>query len=874
MSTVCTIRGRVLSRHLVQESGSLSLHYYIKTANGPVLVTLAGAEYVCFCRRSDLACLLAIAGIGKVRSADIALKNFAGDTVSALYCASSSGFRYLKRGAIDLGIPLFESDIRPEHRFLIERFIALDVEFIGEYVTEAKRGNDGGYDCDTNTSSNSSLRLKVLRASRARKSAVDINLTAISLDIECSFAGELYSVGLYGKHRGKVYKKVIMVGEVPSVPVSMTSLSPLATSEPKLKLKPELESKPKLKPSSDLGSEPECETDTQHGHGHKSDSDGSDCDYIEWVKDEPSLLERLIIWFRDYDPDIIIGWAVVTFDLALLHKRAQLHGIKFVIGRGGRELSWKVADKFRPETLSLPGRVVLDGIDWLKAAFYRFDSFSLEFVSRALLDEGKALPRSADKALDEYVVQSNRGEVITALFNQDKQALAHYNVTDCRLVWDIFEKTQLFEFALERSRLTGLELGRVGGSVAAFNNLYLPHLHRAGLVAPAMATSQGLESPGGYVMDSIPGLYRHIIVLDFKSLYPSIIRTFLIDPKGLVEGLGQCEADTVDGFIGARFSRDAPILPAIVKRLAEHRETAKLQHNAPLSQAIKIIMNSLYGVLGSKGCVFHDARLASSITLRGHQIMKQTRAWIEELGYGVIYGDTDSTFVWLGDNPNDVDLQAQALVAKVNAKWQQKIAADFRLECHLELQYESHFEQFFMPTLRGSLAGSKKRYVGASRNSDGELELTFKGMEQVRSDWSPLARRVQGELYYRLFSGLDVEQFLYDIIARLSSGELDDELIFSKRLRRDIGDYTNKSSPHVKAAQRLCDNSGDDRYGKRGSLIQYIITLNGAEPIRYRQSAIDHQYYIDKQLNAVAEPVLAILGKSFIDIATKQMPLI
>ena len=104
---------------------------------------------------------------------------------------------------------------------------------------------------------------------------------------------------------------------------------------------------------------------------------------------------------------------------------------------------------------------------------------------------------------------------------------------------------------------------------------------------------------------------------------------------------------SVEGFRGGRFSRSQHCLPAIVERVWQGREAAKREGNAPLSQALKIIMNAFYGVLGSSGCRFFDPRLASSITLRGHQIMRQTRALIEARGFDVIYGDTDSTFVWL-----------------------------------------------------------------------------------------------------------------------------------------------------------------------------------------------------------------------------------
>lgn len=809
------IKGRVLTRHALHRQGNLVLQYFIQTESGPVTVELPNQEYVCFVSESDASKLLLSPEIMGVRRSTVGLKSFTHTPVEALYCADGRQQRNLIRAAKDLDIELFEADIKTEHRFLIERFIALDVEFYGQFVERSEANSFSSL-------SSQSLPLAQFQplfvASRARHSRSTITLNAISLDFECSFSGELYSVGLYGQTPDAcVYQKVIMVGE-----------------------------------------SQECESN-----------------YIEWVDNEAALIRRLIAWFQEYDPDIIIGWSVVTFDLALLYRRAKYHGIALNIGRDNHPLSWKVEDKYRPETLSLPGRVVLDGIDWLKAAFYQFERYSLEFVSQALLDEGKAI----------HNVDNRMGE-INDLFLNDKPALAHYNLTDCRLVWDIFEKTHLFDFAIERAKLTGLELGRVGASVAAFNNLYLPHLHRAGYVAPSKPISDGIESPGGYVMDSVPGLYRHILVLDFKSLYPSIIRTFLIDPKGLVEGLslssnqdlssGQELRKTVPGFLGAEFSRDKPILPMLIKNLSEQREQAKLNQNAPLSQAIKIIMNSLYGVLGSRGCVFHDARLASSITMRGHEIMKQTRRWIEAEGYEVIYGDTDSTFVWLGDDFEQAKVQqtGKALAQKVNQLWVDKLSSEFELESFLELEFETHFEQFFMPTLRGSVEGSKKRYVGTKRNSLGHSELIFKGMEQVRSDWSPLARRIQYELYERLFQQQDIESYLREIVDKLNRGDLDKELVFTKQLRRDLDEYTAKSAPHLKAARKICDVTGDPQYGKRGARIEYVMTLNGAEPVQNTTALMDYHYYLSRQLEPIAEPILSILKTTFRQVTTNQMSLI
>ncbi|MQT72054.1 DNA polymerase II, partial [Pseudomonas sp. FSL R10-0071] len=105
---------------------------------------------------------------------------------------------------------------------------------------------------------------------------------------------------------------------------------------------------------------------------------------------------------------------------------------------------------------------------------------------------------------------------------------------------------------------------------------YMPLMHRQGYVAPNLGDNPPQASPGGFVMESQPGLYESVLVLDYKSLYPSIIRTFLIDPLGLIEGLREPDDEhSVPGFRGARFSRTRHCLPAIIEQIANGREVAK-----------------------------------------------------------------------------------------------------------------------------------------------------------------------------------------------------------------------------------------------------------------------------------------------------------
>ena len=537
------------------------------------------------------------------------------------------------------------------------------------------------------------------------------------------------------------------------------------------------------------------------------------------------------------------------------------------------------------------------GIDTLKSATWQFESFSLEFVAQQLLGRGKLI-QDANAEHQAQLARVKRDPLYKAkeiqrLFNEDKMALAKYNLEDCQLVWDIFEYAGLITFSVERARLTGLEMDRLGGSVAAFDNLYLPRLHRKGYVAPNIDDNQGgLSAPGGYVMDSVPGLYDSVLVLDYKSLYPSIIRTFKIDPLGRIKAAADASSqsvsrDSVPGFNGASFSKRDHILPDIIASLWDARDQAKKDNNKALSQAIKIIMNSFYGVLGTPGCRIHDARLTSSITLRGHEIMKQTVRLIEAEGYQVIYGDTDSVFVALGYSAaaQQADAIGKSLSEKINRYWEVSLQQQYAITSFLEMEYETHFLKFFMPTIRGSEKGSKKRYAGLLCTAGAEQnKIVYKGLETVRTDWTPLAREVQQELYRRVFNNEPYNHFLQEIIKRLKSGQLDNKLVYRKRLRQQLSAYQKHIPPHAQAAikarayagaheSNALPGSGKKQPYQNGGWVEYVITVNGPETLEFQTSPLDYQHYINRQIAPVVESLLQALGDSLEQITQDQYEL-
>ena len=634
-------------------------------------------------------------------------------------------------------------------------------------------------------------------------------LRVTSLDIECAMDGELFSIGL-ASHDNSI-SEVLMIGE------------------------------------------------------EQADVETS----ILWFSDEKMLLLGLCKRIAEIDPDLIIGWNVINFDMRVLLRRAEYHHLKLRLGRGHRVARWRnqVNDPSKGY-VSIPGRVSIDGIDALKSATWMFPSFSLENVAQTLLGRGKKVEQGVDDRVAEIVHN----------FHHDKAALAAYNLEDCRLVLDIFEHTQIVNYLILRSNITGLELDRAGGSVAAFTNLYLPQLHRGGYVAPNLPAEGGLASPGGYVMDSVPGLYRNVLVLDFKSLYPSIIRTFKIDPMGLIEGLARPEL-SIPGFRGGSFDRKKHYLPKIITDLWSQRDQAKHDNDKVRSQAIKIIMNSFYGVLGSGGCRFYDTRLASSITLRGHEIMQATSQWISEQGYEVIYGDTDSMFVSLNSQlASDRCHQiGHELVALINKKWVDKLASEFQLECFLEMEFETHFSRFLMPTIRGSEAGSKKRYAGMTVDSITlDEKIIFKGLENVRTDWTELAKEFQADLFEHVFHDRDPTDLVKKVVQETLNGQCDAKLEYRKQLRRKLTLYVKNVPPHVRAA-RLADQKnlelGKSLLYQNKGWIRYVMTTNGPEPIEYHSSQLDYEHYIEKQIKPIADAVLPFIGLDFDAIISTQIEL-
>ncbi|MCP3979119.1 MAG: DNA polymerase II [bacterium] len=560
---------------------------------------------------------------------------------------------------------------------------------------------------------------------------------------------------------------------------------------------------------------------------------------------QQELLRAFVHRVQEIDPDILTGWNFIDFDLTVLQRMAQRAVVPLALGRGPEVLRLLPARQSRGMTHAIvPGRVVLDGIQLLRGAFIRVESYGLNAVSHAIVGKRKTIQGK------------DRAEEILRQFEEELPSFVEYNLNDARLVLEILDELKLIELTVERSRLTGMPPDRVSASIASFDFLYLTELGRRERVAPSVADSMALEEPtaGGHVLEPETGLFRNVLIFDFKSLYPSLIRTFEIDPLGHIPCPGP-DDDPIVAPNGAAFRREPGILPALLDDLVPRRERAKRENDSVTSQAIKILMNSFYGVLGTPACRFYDPALANAITGFGREILLWTKARIEQHGYRVLSGDTDSLFVEAGvEDAHEARALGERLVVTLNDDLRGHVRRMWRVESKLELEFERLYLRLLLPAVRHGTGGARKRYAGLVEEGEG-TRVSFTGMEVVRRDWTELAKRVQRELYGRLFRDRPVDDYLRGVVEDVRAGRLDDLLVYRKSLRKKLESYTASTPPHVAAARKLG--------GRPPRTISYLITVDGAEPVEKLCNEIDREHYVQKQVRPVSEPVLAVLGLEF-----------
>ena len=299
-----TVRGFILTAHCFDVKGNCELHYYGTGETGTFKLIFTGHEPLFFIDRN-----CPPEHTAALKRKPVGLRNISGTAVDVLYFNSLDNYYNTRRRFQEKAIRIYESDVRAEDRFLMERFInsSLLIEGVPQRV--------GGLNVYTNP--------------RIKAAEYRPKLKWLSIDIETGIDGSIYSVAFHLTQNNAAETLVLMRGE---------------------------------------------QTDGSGG--------------ILYCSDEKSLLRQFVGYITEKNPDLIIGWHVIGFDLSFIKNRADALGISLKIGRGFRQM--KLGEKRSGMfTTMIEGRLVIDGPQTLRTAFYKFENYKLETVSQELLGRGK-----------------------------------------------------------------------------------------------------------------------------------------------------------------------------------------------------------------------------------------------------------------------------------------------------------------------------------------------------------------------------------------------------------------------------------------------------------------------------------------------------
>jgi len=581
-------------------------------------------------------------------------------------------------------------------------------------------------------------------------------------------------------------------------------------------------------------------------------------DYVEFVDSEAELIEKFKEIIETYKPDILTGYFSDGFDLPYIKARAKKYKVKLDLGLDYSDLKIKQGND---TTAQITGITHLDIFKFIRKVMYgtlRTEAYNLNAVASELLNEKKL-----DIDFDELSKAWD-----TEIENMDK--FCEYNIHDAMLAFKLSEK--LMPTISEMVKITGLtiyDVNRMGFSqlVEWYLLRQAPNFNQ---IAPNRPTNEEILKrrlqtyKGAFVFEPKPGLYNDIVVFDYRSLYPTIVGSHNISPGTLNCSCCENEAklapieDNKIWFCEKRKGFIPTIIEELITRRMRIKEIIKEESDERFAildarqNSLKLLANSFYGYLGFYGARWYSIECAQATTAYGRYYIKQVIEKAQKTDFEVLYSDTDSVFMTLGDKSKE---DAVKFVEKINQE----------LPGLMELEFESYYPAGIFVSAKMGAFGAKKRYALISEDN----KITIKGFESVRRNTSLVAKETQEKVFEIILKDHDNEKalkYVRQVIDDLRNKRIPlDKVIINTQLKKNISEYDARG-PHVAVAQRL-KNKGIN-VGP-GSAIRFIVT-QGSDIIRNRaklpeevkNSDYDPDYYINNQVIPAVERIFNVFGKT------------
>lgn len=554
-------------------------------------------------------------------------------------------------------------------------------------------------------------------------------------------------------------------------------------------------------------------------------------------KNDKHLLEDFISHVRKLDPDIIVGFGVNGQDWPYLNERCKKLGLQLHVDRAGTEPHTSVYGH-----VSLTGRANVDFFDFVDE-FPEVKVKTLEnladFLS-VMKIEDRTLIEDIDFA-DYWDDKSKRG------------TLEKFSAEKTSNVMGIAEA--VLDFAMQLSNLVGLPLDHIGKAAVGFRVEWflMKHAQKIGELIPRRIEQPYRPYAGGIVLQPEAGLHENIAILDFKSMYPSLMIAYNLSPDTYVAPEEPIPANKVYEAPEAKhkFRKEPPgfykeVLSYLIQAREEIRsemkktdaESTEYRVLDARQKAVKVLTNASYGYAGWVGARWYMKPVAEAAAAWGRQTILDSIKIAEKVGLKVVYGDTDSLFV--KNEPEKIE----------------KLSKEIKEKQGLEIKPDKFYVRMFFTE-------AKKRYAGLLPS--GQLEIV--GLEVIRGDWAAVAKKVQErvlDIILKEQSPKKAAKFVQQFIDELRHKRVPyRDLVIWKTLTKPAEEYEIKAS-HVEAAKMLMEKGWKLTAGDKVGYVAIVGTGRLYERVKpyifASYDEVDVEYYVSKQVVPAAARILESFG--------------
>ena len=576
-----------------------------------------------------------------------------------------------------------------------------------------------------------------------------------------------------------------------------------------------------------------------------------DSSRTQYFKNEEALLKKLTEWIQVYNPHVFVGWNVVGFDFKFLIKKYQQYDLPINWGIHKLPLQAIESQDKKKYTVTIAGRIILEGMFLFKNLYHeKFESYKLENISQEVLATGKTIEEDGKE----------KTQKINHLFQNNKEELAIYNLQDTKLVYDLIEKTKLFQIELYCYLITGNFIEKSFSVLDVVENLYLKIMHENKITCFKKENHKKVNIVFP-LSNYSSGFHQNVIQYSFKDFNSAIVKNYSIDPVAMK--LARIDNQNVifeKSIENIHYHAEFSLLPKIFIFL---EKIVKNSDNSFLHKAVEQTKKNIFKALELEYCRFSLHGIYESIIKNKKFIIDKTVSFLQGKGIKIICWDLNSIYIDFASIQHLEKNQQQQISFLVKEHWDKHFQQEFKRQSYLIFSKQEDYKYFFLQQQQIHYRENEQVHFNAFIEKKGKINY-LDSVKKKKSE-PKIVAYISKFLLENIFNRISVEELekkIIDLEKELKNGQLDRELILTKKINRNKPDdeyqeLIEQYRSHFNLfPYRIFYIVIDANYKKYQLCDKNKILPNEKLNSQINSQKIDYDYYLNRYILIAAKKIL------------------